>query len=436
MRKVLFVAYFFPPVGGVSVPRTLGFLRHLPAHGWRPTVLTPRRSSHHLKDAGGIAAIPTGTRVVRTGIVEPGDIMRLVRHIRAFRSADHVSGGEGHVPAPQPDLSRWRRIFFFPDDHIGWVPWAVLAGLRRHRQTPFDALYSSSSPITAHIVAGMLARITGVPWVAEFRDPWVGNALAPKLPWFHRALARRIERWIIRSAHACVFVTPSLTALYRHRYPAWAERFETVTNGYDLPVDGRPKPAARRRDASAATIVYTGTADRPDELRIFLEGLGAWHARQPDRRLAVEFIGHASDRCRELLEGAADAAGPGSVRSSGFVPRAVAAERLATADAALVLLGTGPGMGLFVSGKLFDYIGADVPVFAVVPPGDAEAILRELGWGVVASPQPEAIADGLDQILGQGASREVADPERRYERRAIVAGLAAVLDRAASGPGP
>lgn len=440
-RRMLFVAFFFPPIGGVSVPRSLGHVRHLPAHGWETVVLTPRRSAYPLQDPGLLGSVPAGTRVIRTPIVEPAAVKGALRRL-ARPASPSPPGPRGDGAAVGGRLERLRRLLFFPDDQLGWIPFAVPAAIREHRRRPFNAIFSSSSPITAHLIAGLVQQRLGLPWVAEFRDPWIGNALAPRLPWLYRALMRRLERWIVSKADRCVFVTPTLAARYRQRYPEWAQRFETVTNAYDMRVhtadatdvahgvDDRPLAAG---SDDGPLLVYAGTLDRPRELATFLDGLQRQHEGSGGPRIRVEFVGHASDACRSLVEDASRNLGPQMVSHVGFVTRSEAQRRVAAADGALVLLADGPGMDLFIGGKLYEYLGADRPVFAMLPHGDARDLLTGLRWGTIAEPTPESVADALVRFAATRHEPAIADPERRYERGTVVAKLASVLNTAADG---
>ncbi len=438
-RRLLFIAFFFPPIGGVSVPRTLGHVRHLPDHGWDVTVVTPRHSAYHLQDPGLLSSVPAGTRSIRTMIIEPAGMKRAVRRVLGLNVRPGYGTADADVDAaavtgPRSPLERLRRLLFFPDDQVGWVPFAILAGIRQHRREPVAAVLSSSSPVSAHLAAGLIARVTGVPWIAEFRDPWVGNALAHPAPWMQRVLARRIERWIVGTAERCVFVTPSLTELYRRRYPSRADRFSTVTNAYDLRSAGADQPARPLEpavDGPGVSIVYAGTLDRPAELAIFLDGLRRYRAWQADRPvIRVEFLGHATDACRKLIAAAREDLGRDVISHAGFVPRAEARRRLDQADGALLLLGEGPGMGLFIGGKLYEYLGADRPIFAMLPQGDARDLLTDIGWGTIASPSAQSVADALHRFVIERDRRSVADPERKFERGRVVARLGAVLDDA------
>jgi len=121
------------------------------------------------------------------------------------------------------------------------------------------------------------------------------------------------------------------------------------------------------------------------------------------------------------------------VRFRGFVPRAEALASIAEADAALTLLGSGPGMAVFVGAKLYDYLALDRQVVAMVPPGDARDLLAELDWGIVADPEPDAVARALARLVDEPLPSRRADPEGRYDRARIAARLARLLDTLADG---
>jgi len=440
-RRLMVVTYFFPPVGGIGVQRTLRHVTYLPDAGWTPVVIAPRGASYRVMDPGSVTDLPSGLEVHRSFFYEPARFRRQVREaVRAARR--RVSPGAGQSSAtvvvesrggrPSPRLNdAWAgavRFLFFPDDQVAWVPFAVRSALRAHRRNPVSALYSSSPPVTSHLVAGLVKRRIGVPWIADFRDPWVGNSFAQPLGGGHRRLQARLERWIVRTADRVVFATPGLLDRYRVRYPLEAERFVVIPNGYDAAELADIKPI-QRLDANALRLVYTGSVYGEREMTVFLAGLGAALDRRPDmrERLRVEFIGWMTDANRRAAEEAMPSLAP-VLELSGQVPRAEALARLRAADAALLLLADGADRDLFVGGKLFEYLGLDRQVLAVVPPGDARSLLAELDWGIVADPEPGAIAAALERLMETPAPARKADPAGRYERRNLAARLGALLD--------
>ncbi len=453
--KVLMVLFHFPPMGGVSMPRNVFNVRYLPRFGWAPLVLAPRDVGGAI-DLDALALVAPDTPILRARSLEPRHLRGVVSWLRRMArtgqpeqgarvapgNVQQVGGTAGlqrqpsgeRAPAHAP-LLLWRlhRLLAFPDSQVGWLPFAVIAAIRAYRVSPFDVVYSTSAPVTSHLVAGIVKRLTGVPWVAEFRDPWRGNpvthAIAGRGPWLHRRMQARLERWIMRSADQIVFVSPSTTRVYRQRYPD-AATMVTITNGHDRSETIVP---AARAERGPYRIVWTGTLDRPNELLVFLQAVDALLMRIPDlaQQLEIDFYGNVSDSCKAIwARFAARDRLVEAVRFHGFVPRRVALQAVADADAALVMLGSGPGMGQFVPGKLFDYLGQSKEVLAVLPPGDARDILNELQWGVVADPDVTDIERAIERLTGLPPPARAADPEGKYDRIALAGRLADCLRRA------
>ena len=468
-RRVALVAYFYPPLGGVAVARTLGFVRHLPEAGWQPVVIAPEHSTYPLRDERLIADEHREVEVHRALSPEPGHLAAAAR-----RALGVVRGPRGAIPAasappssasassspgsgaavssvtasseapanPSAGASRlgpWpgrlRRLVWFPDDQVGWLPFAVAAIVAAHRESPVDAVVSSASPVTAHLAAWIGSRLIGVPWVADFRDPWLDNPLET-VSGFARWRRATLEHAIVRGATRSTFATRGLRDTYARRYPRLARRFTVLPNGYErTPTPdagaGTPTtPATTRRDGPAR-LVYAGSLYRPPELETFLAGVARFSDARPDAaaRLEVTFIGAVTAECRLVADRwLADARVARLVRFHGFVPRADAIAAVGAADAALTLLGEGPGMGVFVGAKLYDYLALDKQVLAMVPPGDARDVLAELGWGIIADPTPDAVAVALGRLVDEPTPARRADPEGRYDRARIAAHLGALLD--------
>lgn len=438
------VAYLFPPLGGVGVQRPLKFAAYLPETGWEPTVLTVKDSGYEIRDPDLLRLVPSGTQVVRTRTFEPWwpSYRAIQRSYRAIqRMHDRFTGSRATVAwpsTPMPKVSagtagasgKGRSLaaaIFFPDEQLPWLPMAVRTAVRLDRRRPFDAIYSTSGPITDHLVAGMVKRRTGLPWIADFRDPWIGHASATPLPRPHRALQRRVERWIVETADRVVTVTPGLTESLRRRYPGQAWKMLTITNGYDrVDLEGLP---ATRSDGGRFRLVSTGSQHGDLELEHFLAGLARLVERRPDlgERLDVEFVGWVDMRNRAIAARYAPRLG-GIVRFTDFRPRREALAIAKGADAGLFLVDENPRKSLIMGGKLFEYVGLDVPVLAMVPPGDARDMLLDLGWGTIADPDPESVAAALERMMDSPRAAGRADPNGRYDRRNLTRQLGELLD--------
>jgi glycosyltransferase involved in cell wall biosynthesis len=456
-RRVLVVAYNFPPVGGVGILRTLKYVTYLPDSGWEPVVLTARNPGVAIRDEDSERTLSAALRVERAFSPEPAKLRRVLgRAARRIRRAGGPAraGGAGRAGAvgagaavagagdsprrPGPWMSRlsaaWvgaTHLVFYPDEQVVWALFALRRGLAVARDTPIDVVYSSSAPISCHLAAGLIARRAGLPWVADFRDPWVGNAFAVPPRGLHAYFQRRIESRIVHLADRVVFPTSGVAEAYARRYPEVAHRFAVIPNGYDRS-DILGAPASRRpADDGRFHLAYGGSLYGERELELFLDGLEMFVRRRPEvrDRLTVEFIGWLSLHNQAVAGryAAPDRLGP-MLDFAGFVPHREAVTRLAAADALLQVIGDDPGKDQIQGGKLMEYVGLDRPILAVVPEGDARALLRDLDWGIVADPTPEGVADGIERLLAAPRPTRPADPEGRYDRVNLTRRLAGLLD--------
>src|SRR5690242_7697461 len=196
MRRVLMISYYFPPLGGIGSVRALKFAKYLPEFGWDPVIIAPRHGTYY-RD-------PTlefdESKVVRTTSLE---ISRTARRVIG-------SGGDENRPARiGPVFGRLRslthRWIYRPDAQIGWYPFALASARRVLRDRRCHVIFSSSFPITAHLVASRLHREYRLPWVAEFRDLWTDLARydSPR----RQRLDRAAEQRLLRAATVAVTVS-------------------------------------------------------------------------------------------------------------------------------------------------------------------------------------------------------------------------------------
>jgi glycosyltransferase involved in cell wall biosynthesis len=417
MRRVLMLSYYFPPLGGIGSIRALKFARYLPEFGWDPTVIAPRNGAYY-RD-------PTlqfdEKKVIRTASLE---ISRAGKWMIGAERDDTRPADVGSA------LERVRRLvrrwIYRPDPQVGWYPFAVRCGRQLIRERKFDAIFSSSFPITAHLVARRLYRDFGVPWVAEFRDLWTDQAEYDSRR--RESADERTERVLLEAATEVVTVSQSYAELFLKR---GARRVTIITNGFD-PVDF---PGASNSNGFVVTYLGTYYADRQD-LRTALRALGDLVRSGSLPGLTVRVIGDCPESLRTIVaeEGLAD-----EVHCTGFVPYREAL-RLLSESKLLLLAGpvstTMPGRKLrgHIAAKVFEYLGSGRPILYVGKlDADVVTILRSYpGVACVEPGDTEGAREGILDLIGQGSmvDRESLGP---YTRRSLAGRLAEVLNRACAG---
>src|SRR5688500_3483061 len=207
MKRLLMVAFHFPPLAGSSgIQRTLSFARHLPWYGWEPLIL----SAH-----------PRAYERISGALLKDVHPATIVERAFALDSARHLSV-----------LRRYPGFAARPDRWLTWWLGAVPKGLAMIRKYRPDAIWSTYPIATAHAIGHTLHRLSGLPWVADFRDPMAQDGY-PADPKTWKSF-EKIERRTVHNAVSCVFVTSGAARMYRERYAELPEtRFTVIENGYE-----------------------------------------------------------------------------------------------------------------------------------------------------------------------------------------------------------
>ena len=353
-RRVLMIAYHFPPLqGGSGVLRTLGFARHLPEAGWQPLVLSASAGAYAQK-----------------GQLEAGDCQLTVRRSVALDAARHLSL-RGRYPA----------CLALPDRWSSWWLSAVPAGLAMIRRYRPDAIWSTYPIATAHLIGLTLQKLSGLPWIADQRDPMLDDS-DPQAPYPPHPRVHRLHGWIeqriaARSA-AIVCTTPGAIAAHRRRLAQVdAGRFCLIENGYEEADfnDGAAGTGHRSRFLLLHSgVIYPSERD-PQPLfealaRLRRDGLLAPHNFQ----LLLRATGHDAWLAGLLVKyGIGDL-----VTLAPLLPHAEALREMQVADGLLLLQAA--NCNGQIPAKLYEYLRCRRPVLALTDlAGDSAAKLRLCG---------------------------------------------------------
>jgi glycosyltransferase involved in cell wall biosynthesis len=415
---------FFPPMGGGGVYRPLSFVSHLPRHGWRTTVIAPRGDAFWISDPSLAQRVPAECRVIRTRTLSGQGVLARARGGRA--SPRRSSRGFALA-------RRAAAALLVPDTYAGWRPFAQRAALAAARLERFDALYSTSPPESTHLAALSVHRRTGLPWVADFRDPWMNLHLLDPPSALHARLHRRMEARVCAGAEVVV-TTRWHEAALRAAHPL--ARVVRIGNGFDgdevrAVEEVRPAPRPFR-------VVHAGMLTQGRSAVPFLEALARWLASAPDARgeVAVEFLGPREDANERALSrlGLGDVA-----RFCDTLPHAETLRAERAAHVLLLIKHANPRYDGLVPGKLYEYIGLARPVLALAPPGEARDLVQTLRRGETADPSDVAeIARRLGVMFAHyragrlDASYDLS-PRPEFDRARLAGELAALLDRVAAG---
>lgn len=407
MKHILLVAYHFPPILGSSgVQRTLQFVRHLPTGGWQPLVVSVDPRAYGGVDNTSMAEVLPGVPVTRAF---------------ALDSARH--------------FGIWGRYLgwtAFPDRWVTWWPAGVVACLRLVRRYRPKVLWSTFPVATAHLIGLTVQRLTGLPWIADFRDPMVQPS--HRLPPLRGLLWRRLEAAVVGNASRCVFATSSMLADYAARYPnQGSSTWSVIENGYEEEAFTAAERHCEQRTRAAEGVVRLlhsgilyGEGRNPEP---FLKALGQVVR---EKREPVEVILRASGNPETHGRMASELGVSDIVRILPLTGHQEAIAEILGADGLIVFQGA--VFNRQIPAKVYEYLRSGQPILALVDHAGETARLLA-GWDGVYSARPEsveeiasALAAILDDVRARKAPLRSSGEVFRLSRAARTAELAAVLD--------
>ena len=444
-RRVLVVTIDFPPSRAMGAQACAQLARYLPRYGWDPIVLTIR--DRHIEDRDPSAAPGSAGAIVRTGVIPHP--LTLYRRLARRRPSVAAAGTGDASSGKAAVLRRWAlSLLQIPDAYTGWVPPAVVAGLAAIREHRVDHIFSSSPHSTGHLVGLSLARLSGLSWTAQFRDPWT----YPWTQWQHSkplsALSARIEKaleqMVLRRADIVACVTDPHTQWLRRGNPDMPEdKFVTVPNGFDgaeweaLEDDGRF--GAVRNDKFVVT--YAGSLyHRRSPAPLFQALRSLTDAGEVAReRVHVELIGRCDAAQAAALRDLAASWGlAGCVTITGPFGRAETLRRMIHADLLLLLA---EDLTYQIPGKTYEYLRAGRPILALTSGGAVADLLRRTGgaWVVDPGDATEVTAAVREAYRhwkhGRGGPRPDPEVVMAFDRRVLAGRFAELFDRAIAGNG-
>lgn len=408
MRKVLVVAYYFPPFGGGGVQRTTKYVKYLPQFGWQPLVLTVQERYADMRDPSLEGDVSPSLPIFRTAaLLLPRRFPWRLRNL----------------------IGRW---LFVVDQQLGWLPFATRGALQLHKRQQLDAVYTTSAPYTAHLIGLQIKKRTGLPWVADFRDPWVDNFAHSFPTALHERGSQRLEQRVVETADRITVVSEPMRRALLARYPALdPSRILTLPNGYD-PEDFRGLETLDN-GSDRMRIIYSGSFYGQRTPISFLHALQVAIARGnlPADKVQVILVGNTP---RDIRERIAELGLGGLVEITGYLPHRESLGYLSGADLLLLIVGSGPNTEAVLTAKVFEYLAAGKPILCLAPPCAAADLVREARAGVVVEPENvNEIATQLACLFQQwekGELRIASDQQvvARYDRRQLTASLARSLD--------
>ncbi len=426
MKKVLIITFYFAPFNVTGAYRALKFAKYLPENGWLPVVLTCSNPGSWLRDESLLDDVPAGVRVYKARRPDIRKLLQWPLSLWGFirkklwprrRLENKTSSHEGTRLGL---LSRIFHSIFIPDEMITWIPWAVFKALHICWKENISVVLTTSPPHSVHLIGYIISKLSGVRWVTDFRDPWVGNALSQR--YFHKSAWRmradtRLEKLIVARSDVVVANTEVNRNLMADRYRDDSpQKFQAIHNGFDLQDIKGINGGARSHQKlifSFAGNLYEGMSEA------FFATLEDIFTKRSDwlALIQIHLIGSQETFISEQL------ARQKQLRQilffHGVLRKRQALEKLSQSDVLLYFSYPEESAAGWVPSKLYDFFMLNKPILGVGLRGEAAEIIRQAGVGAVVSPfEKEQIEEQMLVYIDKFKSGDLrVTPNREYLRR-------------------
>lgn len=397
-KKVLVIAYFFPPLGGSGVQRTMKFVKYMNRLGYNPVVATVKDGHNFAYDLEMLNEIPKDVNVYRSNSGEKLWLRNIIEKVDSTIKkvkSNKEELVETSVKEHKEDNNEGReslktKIFnyleynvYVPDSKIRWYKHAV-SNIKNKvlKENKFDVLYSTSYPYTDHLIGLEIKKTTGLRWVADFRDPWVGNeAIMGRYDEKRIDKEKKLEREVVKYADKVINVTEPITEMYKKRYPEYAEKFITITNGFDK----EDIKEINIKKSNKFVITYTGLMSGGRTPKSVIKALENICIDNSEFRndLFVDFTGTIDSEYIDLIN---ESKIKDKIKVNGYVPHKEALTKMCNSNINLLILPDDEESKGVFTGKIFDYMLSNRPILGIMPKdGIAAGLVNDNNIGLAVN---------------------------------------------------
>jgi glycosyltransferase involved in cell wall biosynthesis len=357
-RRVLFIAYYFPPLGMGGTQRLAKWCKYFRRDGWTPTVITVKPIAYYAYDESLLDDV-SGVEVIRTESLDPARLLFRWRGAPApprLGNEPRMRSGAGTTHAGK---RRWISWFFVPDSRVLWLPFAIWQALRLARSEKYLAIVTSGPPHSSHFVGWLVKKIFAITWLADFRDSWSGGDVQPEPTPLHRWLNHVMQMFILRHADVATTISPQLVDELKGHADSASVAPHLVPNGYD-PEDFAATPPVEK----IFTVALCGSATRIANPQTLIEGFRLFTelGQLAPAEARLRFVG--ADLLDKVSTWVAENHLQPFVETAGYVPHAQAVA--AMQQAAVLVYVAAPGTSVVtVGGKTYEYLAARRPVLCI-----------------------------------------------------------------------
>lgn len=441
--RVLMAAYYFPPLSGSGVFRSIKFAKYLPQFGWQPAVISTDQppAMWNFSDVSMVSEIPEGMEVVRIPDLIGSKRQNCVDSSRVQAILGFLRSVLRYSPDADRIFARFTQsregcleLFAFPCVALSWAYDVVQYIEKNMDLDQFEAVYTTSGPYSAHLIGFYLKQKYGVPWVADYRDPWTFNHYIdeydPTDP--EAKLLYELESILLHEADCNLTIAENLIPMYVKEFHLPEERVVSITNGYDEADFTGLKAAAEK--TQKFTINYSGLLYAKH--RSLAPVLKAIQQLRVEKKIDISKVQlRIVGEIDEALIQNIGAVGRQIICHTGYLSHREALQANLDSNLLLLLVGDAPKLKTVYTGKIFEYLRSGRPILALAPKGGVvDQTLRESGHGkAFLSTQTSKIKQMILEEYQRWEREEGTEllhsaAIEKFERRVLTGQLAQVLE--------
>ena len=374
MKRVLFIAYNFPPLAGGGTFRSLKFVKYLPEFGWLPTVITTNTKNYWAYDEELLKEVPAEVKIIRAPEIDPFYLQVILSKIGLSKLYQKI-----------------REHLLIPDEKIGWIPFAYQKAVQELKKQKYDLIFSTSPTPCAHIIALKLKRKFGIPWIADYRDHWTLN---PEYPYSKNSRRFKkeslMEENIAQQCNTQIHVTKgNLKMVYNH-FNLGKKHTILIYNGYDT---NTKNITNKNEEKGYLKFVYTGTFYGARNPILILNALSEIARNNPEISdgIRFQFIGKSNT---DIIKIANNLKITKMISHINYLHRYEIEEIYQKIDVSILIIPY--NQSYVLTSKIFDYLYILKPILAIIPNGEAKEIIQNSNLGFFADPNsPEDIKNQI-----------------------------------------
>lgn len=380
-KKVLFIAYIFPPLGGSGVQRSLKFVKYLRELGWEPVVVTVTKSGYPLKDESMILEIPDEIEVIRIDEKKFIDLEYANKLIRIYSEVtNNYNLINQYVEILNENLKLLNKLLFIPDSQIIWASEVIDKIDEKVNFSDIDIIYTTSGPYSDHIIGYYLKKKYNKPWVADFRDEWTNNPyFSPNKEDLFYKINYEMEKNIVKFADQIITVTPISSDNYNKIFNVEKSKINTITNGYDE-ADFLNIPNKNKNDKF--TIIHNGLLYSIRAPSTIMRALKNLIDSKKIHKSKIQLLFGWTENQEEWGKYRDSLGLKDNIKFLGYMPHKTSLIESSKGDALLLIVGPGEKNKSVYTGKIFEYLRLCKPIIALSPKGSlVEKLLEETNRG-------------------------------------------------------